>query len=686
MLSPLLRLLAAGMALTGLVVLPGMATAHAQTADTTPLAVTIDQLTPGSIPAKGRITVSGTVTNDDTVPWLDVGVYPFISASPITSAGALETAAGTAANAEVGARVTTQGDYETFHQINPGETVRYTLEIPKKDLGVSREGVYWFGVHALGSGPSSYDNVADGRARTFLPLIPRNTGVEQASVVMPIRGRVIRKPDGSLDRLDSWAALLADTGRLGRLAAIAPADAQRLTWLVDPAVLDAIEQLAAGDKSRNLGPTISGGGPTASPSPAALVREDAALPTAVAEAKAWWERMLPVLRSATVLQLPYGDLDLASAAAHGSAYYQLAVDRSDATMKALGISGVDYNAPLDGVIDAAGLGVTDPATPMLLSDQALPSGESATRVAADRWHLVVASSQAAAGGPEPGDTMSGIAMRQRVLAEAAVRLLDPDQPPLVVSIAPRWPAQDAAGFASGLDVPWLSLSSPSDAAAAGPEVALTRGQLTYPANEQAAQLSQSAFDRVGRLIKAGRELQAVLTFNDQVATSVTDEALTSIGYPARGGAGAAASTSYDWVRAKLGEIGLQAPASVTLSGASGRFAATVVNNLAQPITVGLVADRDPGVRVRGPHRVQVAAHSRAQILLTAHSTTVGLHNVTLHLTDPRGGGLLPAQAVVPVRSAQVSGIIWAFIGVGCALLFGAIAVRIARRIRSRHRG
>lgn len=683
--SPLLRVLAAGVALAGLTFLPGQAPAQARTPDTTPLTVTIDQLTPSAIPAKGRVTVSGTVTNNDSVTWLDVGVYPFISSSPMTTVSALDEAAATEADAEVGARITTMGDFETFDQIAPGQTVSYTLVIPRKDLGVSQQGVYWFGVHALGSGPNGFDHVADGRARTFLPFIARSSGTEQASVVVPIRGRVIRKPDGSLDRLDAWANQLSDTGRLGRLAEMDPADAQRLSWLVDPAVLDAIEQLAAGDRPRNLGRTVNGGAPTPTASPAALVRTDDALKTVVPEAKAWLDRMLPVLKSATVLALPYGDLDLAAAAAHGSSFYQLAFDRSHAVLAALGIDATDYNAPIDGLIDTAGLSLTDPTTPMLVSDQALPKDLTTTRVNADHWHLVVASSAAASGGPEPGDTLAGVAMRQRVLAEAAVRLLDPAQPPLVVAMPTHWPAYDAAGFASGLDVRWLSLSSPSEATAAVSESSLARAELNYPATELADQLGANAFDEAGRLVKAGRQLQAVLSLNDQVAAGLTAEALTSLGYPARGGSGAAAETSYEWVRAKLDDIQVQAPPSVTLSGSSGRFAATIVNDLAQPITVGLQADPDPGVRVRVPKTVQVDGHSRRTVLLTAHSKKVGLHNVTLHLTDPRGA-LLPAEATVPVRSAQVSGIIWAFIGVGGTLLFGAIGVRIVRRVRSHHHG
>ena len=41
--------------------------------------MTIDQLTPSTIPEKGMVRVSGTITNNDTVPWSTINVYAFIS-------------------------------------------------------------------------------------------------------------------------------------------------------------------------------------------------------------------------------------------------------------------------------------------------------------------------------------------------------------------------------------------------------------------------------------------------------------------------------------------------------------------------------------------------------------------------------------------------------------------------------
>ena len=59
-----------------------------------PLAVTIDQLTPSTIPEKGMVRVSGTITNNDTVTWSTINVYAFISDEPLTTPDQLERGSG----------------------------------------------------------------------------------------------------------------------------------------------------------------------------------------------------------------------------------------------------------------------------------------------------------------------------------------------------------------------------------------------------------------------------------------------------------------------------------------------------------------------------------------------------------------------------------------------------------------
>ena len=57
----------------------------------------------------------------------------------------------------------------------------------------------------------------------------------------------------------------------------------------------------------------------------------------------------------------------------------------------------------------------------------------------------------------------------------------------------------------------------------------------------------------------------------------------------------------------------------------------------------------------------------------------GTHTALIVVTDTKGNPL-GAHASVPIRPSQVSGVIWWFVGTGCALLFAAIAVRLTRRI------
>ena len=127
---------------------------------------------------------------------------------------------------------------------------------------------------------------------------------------------------------------------------------------------------------------------------------------------------------------------------------------------------------------------------------------------------------------------------------------------------------------------------------------------------------------------------------------------------------------------------IEAPPRVTLSSATGRFSATVSNGLDQPIRVGINAVADEDLVIRGPEFVDVPPEQQTTVLLTATTTRLGQHNVQLVLVDSDGIPL-GSTDTVPIRSAQVSALIWLFMGGGAALLFGAIAVRLVKRLRAR---
>lgn len=682
-------------ALVGLV--PAPAHAERKAEEQTPLTVTITSLSPSAIRPRlrGSITVTGTVTNSDTEPWRDIRLYPFASETPMTTAAELAEAAATPETAEVGGRIVR--DKVVLGDLQPGQTMNYTLIFPRSDLP-RVPGVYWFGVHVMGSGPNGDDGLADGRARTFLPLLGGRTTPVRAAVLVPLRLRVSHNPDGSVASVTSWQRMLSPSGWLGRLRQVGTAPGgQRLSWLVDPAVLDALRQLAGDNPPRDISATEKAPeqgateSPAATPSPSASAEPrpepDPVTRATAALASDWLDAMLPVLRSADVLALPYGDLDLSAAAEHDPDIYGTARTRSIAFFTELGISATQVNAPAHGVVRDRALTMTDSATPMVLSDTALPEeladeGDTAPPVVASgALRIAVSSSEAASGGPAPGDPRADIGLRQRLLAEAAVRALDPLHPPLVVTLPDRWRPADPAGFVVGLDQPWLQHVG-LVAAMAGELPPMVDGKaLRYPASAARGELPAARFSSAEALIRLGRSLQRVLSRNDTVADEVVDQALTGVGYPARGAITDDALASRGWIETQLDQIRVQAPAEVTLSGASGHFAATVVNGFDQPVTVTLRAVSDPGIDISAPKSVQIAASGRMTVLLDVGQARAGMHGVSLQLVDSEGEQIGEA-AYVPIRAAQVSKIIWLFLGLGGALLFGAIGLRLVRRIRT----
>ena len=680
--------------LVGVVPAPSYAASRAE--EQTPLAVTIGSLSPSALVprAGGTVTLTGTVTNTADAPWLDVTVYPFASAEPMTTTAELAEAAATDESADVGHRIVT--DLARIGDLQPGQTTSYTLSLPRDDLP-SAPGVYWFGVHALGSGPDGADGLADGRARTFLPLLRAKTTPVRAAMLMPLRVHVMRNPDGSVAALTSWQRLLSSNGRLGKARGIGTSAAGRsLSWLVDPALLDALRQLAAGNPPRDISPTEkppgdTSGSPSPTPSPTASAapakKADPQTAAVATLASGWLDAMVPVLRDAEVLALPYGDLDLPAAAAHDPDSYGTARTRSVAFFESLGIPATQVDAPPNGVISHDGLTMTDSASPLVLADTALPEdlawGEKASPPVVDTGsrRIAVSSSEAGSGGPGPGDPQADVPLRQRVLAEAAVRALDPARPPLVMTLPQHWNPADPVGFLDGLSQPWLDIAGLAAATSGQVAPTIDPAAMRYPTSAAREELSGARFASANALVKTGRSLQRVLTRNDTVASEVVDEALTDVGYSARASLSDDALSSRSWIETQLGQIEVQGPSGVTLSGASGRFAATVVNGLDQPITVSLRAVTDPGITISGPKSVQVTASGRFTVLLEASRAEAGVHNVSLQLVDT-GGQRLGGSATVPIRVAEVSRIIWLFLGVGGALLFGAIAVRLARRVRA----
>lgn len=692
----------------------------------TPLKVSIEAMAPATIPTRGRLTLTGRITNRSQQTWTDLNVYLFTSPDPIRSRAELATAAVTDASSPVGVRRTAEGLYDEVGDLVPGASVRYRLSVARTDLGISGEtGVYWVGVHVLGAGEGGRDSVADGRARTFVPLLPA-PGTAAAlrtrtrmALVLPLRKPVLRGGAARLLGLRDWNDTLSPDGRLQRLLKLSGRGRQPLTWVVDPAVLDAVQSVAQDNPRLDIGPAAGangqGGSPSGSPSgtpqdstsPAPSrtpggehgdADESAAEPSAAAtRARAWLAEFRRQAPTHTVAALPYGDLDVAAVldSPFGS-LYERATSLGTATLKNHGLDDAfSVVAPVSGYLPETALGRVNAETPVMLDASALPDAPGPVDREAGRAPVVLTDSDAASGGPKPGWTYGALAVRQRLLSDAALHALsDGRDEPLVVTAPPYcdpgagW---SRARFFAGLDQTWLQMTDlPSVVAAATPSrvTGAPEGQAApvYPRSERAAELPLSNLRATQRLTRTGTVLARVLRDNDTVDDAIARVAMLGSSVSSRSdtaGARSRTASTTGYVRSQMAAVRIEGPPFVMMSGDSGPIQVTLVNDLPQTVTVGLGMST-PGSRltIAPVDPVTLGPGRRMSIRLEVRSDSIGVHAVTLRVTDPEGVPL-GSQAYFNVRTSRVSTVIWVIMVTGAALLMMAIVVRLFRRIRRR---
>jgi hypothetical protein len=702
----------------------------------TPLRVSIQTLAPATIPQRGRVTLTGQITNRSQETWHRLNVYMLTSPTPIRSRPELARAARSDADAQVGARRAAPGLYDEVGDLPPGESVPYRLSVRRRDLGISGEaGVYWVGVHVLGAEDNGKrDTVADGRARTFMPLLPsRKSAAGQLArtrlaLVVPIKDPVRRGPAGRLFNLAAWQRTLSPDGRLDRVLRLSSHTRQAVTWAVDPAVLDAAQSVARDNPVIDPRPTggSSGSGAAASPSagPSSVPSSDPSTdpspsgggahsgkgsggtsddkdsdnPSAAAlAARSWLSEFRRQARDRSVAALPYADLDVAAVLGQTpdsgfDALYRQAVGLSATTLAGYGVDQpTNVVAPASGYLPPAALGRIGDNTPVLLSEAALPDASGSVVAAPGRAPVVLTDAAAGSGGPKPNSQYAALAVRQRLLSDAALHAMSTDRvQPLVVSMPQYWNPGDAAGasdFFGGLTQPWLQLvdlrSVVATASGSPSDDTLTP---LYPRVEHLAELPAANLTTTQNVTRIGQQFDRLLSANQSIDDNVARLAMLASSANARPRPQVVrtqAQATGAFLRSEMARVRIEGPPFVMMSGESGPIQVTLVNGLDETVTVGLrVATPGSDLQVEHVDPVTLGPGRRTSIRLEASSNDIGVHSVTLVATDASGAPL-GGSARFSVRTSNVSTVIWVIMGIGGALLLLAIVVRLYRRIRRR---
>lgn len=674
--------------------------------DADPLLLTLTSLSPSTLGGRAPIKVSGTVHNGTSEDYADINLMAFASATPILDTATLASSAAIAADEYVGNRITTPGTYATLDSLPAGATADFSFTLEQSELGVSEAGVYWFGVHALGeTATQPRDEFAEGRVRTFLPLVPRG-GADQSpavpvSVVLPVREIVATTANGKVARARSWLTSLSSGGRLDTLLEAGEV-ADSVTWLLDPGVLAAVARLAAGNPARSLAPDPALVGDTEAangeerPDPLPTVTSGVVPASApdrdlttrqqqVADAaQAWLNHLSQVTQGHDVLVLPYGDLDVSAAAANDPTAYERATNRAQQVLEALGLTGRPALAPRDGVLSREALELAGPDTTILMSDTAftVPPEAPDSVVQLLGHKVLMASAGAASGGPTPTPPDDPLALRQRLLSEVEVRRLSGSTAPLVLMLPADWAPEQPADLFDALGEPWLSsetVASLLDAEG----IETTPADLAYTEEDLGAQLPAASFGAAEDLAEAGAQMASSLALPSLVRQQTVDEGLLTLSEGLRGGSVRAtnrAMAAESRLRDQLSSITVVAPEAVSLSSDNGSLGVDIINGLDQPIAVRLAARSDDGIELSDVGLRQIAGNARIRLRPQLSTTRPGIHRLQLVVTDD-GGTPLGDSTSIQVRAAEVSNLIWLLMAAGAVILFTTIAFRLRTRAK-----
>jgi hypothetical protein len=681
------RLLVCVLALgpAAVLVVPGTAASAPPTPETTAPpnvvdaqpGVTIRTLRPSRLQPAGAVTIAGTVHNTTGETWRDAQISMVVSGAPITSTAEL-TNLRLHPEELVLLDVLTEGAaFQDLGNLEPGIEVAYSLRNEFDDLQLTgASGVYVVGVEVRGT-PEDGPRRKVAGANTFMPLVGEDADLTPVDVAMfwPLEARVPRIADAYAT--DSLAADFDLGGRLSDLTSMgASAGDFPLSWIVDPAVLDAADDMSDGYQ-------LTGG---------ARVPEDG---EGAVAAGGWLSRTQAALSGADVWAVPYGDPDVASLA-HGLARGDAAgavLAASEAGVAARNRLGVPARSLLWPALGMADQEVLDTAAPMaprlvLLATQSVrrPTATASVTVHSGGSDTAAVLYDRTLTTPLHGQTM--LQWRQQLLAASALEALAGGGSMLVAP--PRNLAPDAgwreADFFAQLRGSWLR---PMPVDPARLDAADSEPRLRYPRRARRDELPAANLDAISSLLRASASLTNLLA---EPATSrqPLGEAIgisASVQWredPVFGAALAQGNAAA--VEDRLAAIVVETPPFVTLSGQEGRFPVTISNGLSQPVTVGVEvrADND-SLQIEPIEPLTIDPEQRRSITVNATYRGVGISNVLVTILD-RTGAPFGASATLQVRTTQIGAAIWVVMAAGGTIVLIAVARSIARRVRGRDTG
>jgi uncharacterized protein DUF6049 len=473
--------------------------------------ITLKSITPALPAPSGQVTLAGTATNITSERIFRAQAYFWRNQAPITNREGFDQALESASNEPLGSRVV--DGYQNLYDdadpyLNPGETDAFTLTANVADLELSpTDGVYLMGVHVL----QNNNPVAIGRARVFVPVVtdPPPGQLRMTSLVtFTSQPALVRTGVLANDHL---AREVAPNGRLSKL--LTAADADNLSYAVDPALLDDLQTMAGGYSVLDGdGGTVPGTGAT--------------------DAARWLGGFSALQSRREGYRLLYGSPDLAALIHDG----QLSAIRATAaaSRRAALTRGLPLLVlPTGGRADEATVVAAGDLNPkaIVLSDRSA-AGPGPLLTGPSTAPIISVSSAVSGGGPGPDPRDTAVQLQQRLLAETWIEASNDSDGSARGRVRLITSANQATRAYAEVDAPWLTPGPLSTLLQSRP--AVWSEEYSYPNAVRDGELTKSQLSSLRRFNATQR------TYTDMLVDGKQAEAA--------GGAAVARAASGAWRR------------------------------------------------------------------------------------------------------------------------------------------
>ncbi len=618
--------------------------------------------------------------NGSAETWTNVQVYLNIDPTPVTTHARFAEIAATDPNVGFGTGPTDRGSYAQIDMIGPGTSKRFALRVSMDKLPpLKKSGVYHVEIRVLGTDDQGRDSVADARAATFMPLMQGTPAQNTTPVLLlwPLTAPVHRWPDGSFMD-DSLGPLIAPGGRLAdivELARRAPRAAVQV--LVDPAVFDAVTQMAKGYRVRTMADQNVHHRGQRGP-----YRRDA---------QAWLRGLGRLSARGQVVATPYATPDASTLTAKDlGSLVTTTVNQAKRV-------ALPQGWPTDILgWTADGLMIRRTATELLeagaqtvvLSDQSLidssePRPPYITFGTRNGDGTAIVTRTTLAGRPITAATDPSDLARE-LLDEATVSSLSSSSPSaLVVATPSTWdpgPAADATKIFDVYKATWLAPTTVPSVESGKP----TRynGPIR-PQPEPSAALSARHLVALQSFNRDGRTFAALAASTAISTDTAQDLSLAASAYWRLDPEAGQRLVDLEAERAqrRLQAVTVSGPGLVALSSSSGRFPLTVTNRLSVPVTLKLVTQTtNSELDLRTVAKVTVEPNQRRDIDVFGSARNSTVSTVTVHLSTLTGREF-GRPWVFDVRTTQYGLLIWLTMVAGAIVLFGTAGWRVFKRVR-----